>query len=187
MGQTWSVGRSEPDVMTTRLVGRDLELGALARFLGDQSPAACLVLSGEAGIGKTALWEAGREMAAREGFQVLSSRASQAEAGLSFAGLADLVDGIDPAVLARIPAPQVHALDVAMRRVAPDATPPDPFATAAGFLSTVRELGSGGRPLIAVDDAQWLDSSSADCLLFLARRVTGRQTLFLLSGRTGER
>ena len=46
----------------TRLIGRDEELGAVEAFLAgvERGPTA-LVLSGEAGIGKTILWEAGVE------------------------------------------------------------------------------------------------------------------------------
>ena len=46
-----------------------------------------VVITGEAGIGKTALWLAAVDLAADRGFQVLSSRPSQAEAGLSFLAL----------------------------------------------------------------------------------------------------
>ena len=41
------------------VIGRDSELVVLGRFLGAGSPARALVLNGEAGIGKTTLWEAG--------------------------------------------------------------------------------------------------------------------------------
>jgi hypothetical protein len=44
----------------TGVIGREVELGLIEAFLVgvEQGPAA-LVLSGEAGIGKTALWEIG--------------------------------------------------------------------------------------------------------------------------------
>ncbi len=40
-------------------VGRETELAALERFLSTDGPARALVLRGDAGIGKTTLWEAG--------------------------------------------------------------------------------------------------------------------------------
>ena len=60
-------------------------------------------MSGEAGIGKSALWEVGVDLARSEGFQVLYARASEGEAQLSFAGLADLLEGVDSAGLAELP------------------------------------------------------------------------------------
>jgi hypothetical protein len=52
-----------------------------------------VVLPGKAGIGKTALWLAGVNAAADEGYRILSSRPSEAETRLSFAGLTDLLSG----------------------------------------------------------------------------------------------
>ena len=99
-------------------IGRDEELGAIARLLDDpaQLPAT-VVLWGEAGIGKTSLWLAGLEAAAERGYRTLSSRPSEAETRFSYAGLADLLGcrgrrrpagaAADPAARARgSPAPR---------------------------------------------------------------------------------
>jgi predicted ATPase len=49
-------GRTDGSV----LVGRDDELGSIDAFVADVARGPCaLVLAGEAGIGKTALWRAG--------------------------------------------------------------------------------------------------------------------------------
>jgi DNA-binding CsgD family transcriptional regulator len=169
------------DPVLSRARERDL----LARFLAARD-SLCLVFSGEAGIGKTTLWQLGIDLARQQGVPVLSTRASPGEAGLLFAGLADLVDGMDDAVLDQVPAPQRNALDAALRRSAPDPVPLDPLAISWGFLAALRALASNATPLIAVDDVQWLDASSAQCLLFVARRVMGEQVRFLLSRRGGE-
>src|SRR5215475_14960991 len=87
-------------------VARASETGEVERFLGSSGGARALVLSGEAGIGKSMLWEAGVEIARARGFEVLCTRASEAEAQLSFAGVADLVEAIDSSVLGELPAPQ---------------------------------------------------------------------------------
>ena len=74
------------------VIGRDEELGELDAFLDAASTGpAALVLSGEAGIGKTLLWEAGVEHARQRGARVLPHRSVEAEAGFAFAGLSDLV------------------------------------------------------------------------------------------------
>src|SRR6476619_3631607 len=97
------------------VLGRDADLAAIARFLaGEPSPAAALVLEGEAGIGKTTLWAQAIERAAALSYTVLSSRPAQSDEGLSFAGLGDLLGGVLERVLPELPAPQQAALEVAL-------------------------------------------------------------------------
>src|SRR4051812_3887923 len=95
-----------------RLVGREQELAAVVELL-DERREACVVavLSGEAGIGKTTVWLAALELAARRGYRVLSTRPSGVEAEWSFAGLDDLLGNAAPQVLPRLPAVQAHALE----------------------------------------------------------------------------
>jgi DNA-binding CsgD family transcriptional regulator len=143
------------------------------------------VLLGEPGIGKTTLWEAGLEAARESGFAVLHTRGSEAEASLSFSALADLVRGIDTAVLARLPGPQLRAIEVAIRRADAAGPPPDPLAICVGLLDALLLMSERQPLLIAVDDLQWLDSSSAEPLTFAARRLSDAPVRFLLSRRSG--
>jgi tetratricopeptide (TPR) repeat protein len=170
-----------------QMVGREPELLVLRRFLEGVGPATCLVLTGEAGIGKTTLWESGLAMARAQGFLVLSARAAQAEVALSFTTMADLIEGVDPEVLDAMPGPQVRALDVALRRRDPMEEAQDPFAIAAGLLSLFRALAERGPLLVAIDDVQWLDASSSDALLFAARRLAGDRARFLVTRRRDPR
>jgi DNA-binding CsgD family transcriptional regulator len=166
-------------------LGREAESAALERFLAGGAVARALVLVGDAGIGKTTLWEAGLERARDQGFPVLTARVSEAEARLSFAGLADLCDGVDAEALTSLPAPQLRALEVALRRVEPAGAPPDPLAISAGFLSAVRLLADRATVLIAIDDVPAMDAASADALAFAARRLGGDRVRFMFSRRTG--
>jgi len=172
-------------------IGRDEDLLAVDAFLvdGNDEPR-CLTLAGDPGIGKTTVWEAGCERARHLGFRVLSTRASQAENGLSFAGLADLVDGVDAVDLTALPGPQLHALRVAIHAADPGDTVPEPFASAAGFLSLLCAVATREPLVVAIDDVQWLDPASASALLYAARRL-GRQATgrirFLLCRRPGRR
>lgn len=159
----------------------------LRGFLENRAAGACLVLSGLAGVGKTTLWEAALEMADGLGYVVLRTLANQAEVELSFAALADLVDGIDADVLARVPPPQREALEVALRRREPTGETPDPYAISAGFLGALREVVEHERLLIAIDDVQWLDRPSAVALSFAARRLPGDRARFLITRRSGHR
>jgi hypothetical protein len=86
----WDCRRQEETAMpeTRGLLGRGRELGAVAAFLdGLPSGLSGLVLEGEAGIGKTSVWLAGVADAGARSYLVLSSRPTEAEATLSFAGL----------------------------------------------------------------------------------------------------
>jgi len=168
-----------------RLLSRDAELAQLQRFLdGGAGSPACLTLLGEPGVGKTTLWEAGLSLAVAGGHAALSARASEAEARLSFAALGDLVDGVGDEVLEELPPPHRRAIEVAVRRVDAGSEPPDKLAICAGFLGALRLLAARRQLIVAVDDVQWLDASSADVLLFAARRVEAG-TRFLLSRRAG--
>ncbi|HEX5148384.1 MAG TPA: AAA family ATPase [Candidatus Limnocylindrales bacterium] len=170
--------------MAPGVIGRDDELAVLRAFLaaGAESPRA-LVLMGEPGIGKTALWEAGMETAQEQGVRVLFTRSSQGEAQLSFAALNDLLDGIEDEVLRALPAPQRRAVEVALLRDEPGGLPPEPRAIAAGFLQIVRVLASRCPLLVAIDDVQWLDAASSGILTFAARRIRTEAVRFLLTER----
>jgi DNA-binding NarL/FixJ family response regulator len=104
---------------------------------------------------------------------------------LSFAGLADLLEAIDPEVLGELPVPQRRALEVSVRRVEAAGGPPEPFAVSVGLLGVLRLLSGRGRLLVAVDDLPWLDRASAVALVFAARRLAGSDVRYLVSRRGG--
>jgi DNA-binding CsgD family transcriptional regulator len=169
--------------VSASIVGRESELSALEQVVVRGGAARSLVLFGEAGIGKTTLWEAGVELARSRGSVVLSARASEAEARLSFAGLADLLDGVDASAMTELPAPQSQALEVAVGRRDPGGVTAEPLAISTGFLGVLRALARAGPVLVAVDDVQSLDRPSAELLAFAARRIGGSPVGFLLSRR----
>jgi DNA-binding CsgD family transcriptional regulator len=175
-----SVGKGMPEV-----IGREPELTVLEEFLDRDTPWLALLLTGGPGIGKTALWERGLRLARGRDIRVLAARPSGAEAELSFAGLFDLLEGIDIGAVGSLPAPQRRALEAALLRAEPMDAAPERFAIAAGFLSVLRSLAAREPLLIAVDDLQWLDAASAEVLAFAARRARGRRFRFLLSRRSG--
>jgi DNA-binding CsgD family transcriptional regulator len=167
-------------------VGRESELEVLDGFLDGLSSGGSLVLTGGPGIGKTTLWEVGIHDAAARRLRVLSARASSAEAQLSFASLIDLCDGVGTGSLAGLAAPQRSALEVALLRAEPENAPPEPHAVSLGFFNLLRTLAAHAPLLVAVDDIQWLDQSSAAVLAFVARRLEGEAVGFLLSRRGDE-
>lgn len=130
-----------------------------------------LLLVGAGGIGKTALIRRVVAEAAARRFHVLLARPAEAESGFAFAALGDLFATVPSAVFDGLPEPLRRALDVALLRAAatPDAV--DPRAVAMATLACVERLAVRAPVLIAIDDAQWLDRSSAEPLAFIARRT----------------
>ncbi|MBV9416371.1 MAG: AAA family ATPase, partial [Solirubrobacterales bacterium] len=159
--------------MTTgAVVGRDAELDFVQGFLDEVGggPVA-LVLSGEPGIGKTILWKVGVEEARRRFGRVLSCRAVEAETVLSFAGLSELLgDALVEAATSLI-SPRRTALEVALLLAEPGGAPPDPLAIALAVHDLLVVLAERGPVLIALDDAQWLDPTSAGILEVALKRL----------------
>src|SRR3954464_8164026 len=162
------------------LRGRRRECETLDEVLeavrGGQS--AVLVVSGDPGVGKTALLDHAVESA--PSFRVVRAVGVESEMELAFAALqqlcAPLLDRLD-----RLPAPQRDALGVAFGLRAGDA--PDRFLVGLALLSLLAEM-SEERPLVCVvDDAQWLDRASAQALVFVARRLLAESIALVLVTR----
>lgn len=155
------------------IVGREREIGEVEQLLERAVTApARLTLVGEPGIGKTTVWEAGVGAAERHGFRVLRARPAEAESSLAYAGLADLLAGVEELLFERLPDPQRQGLGVALLRTAPDGVPTDARAVFAGFGSIVAALAEEQPVVVAVDDLQWLDGPSARAVDFVARRLS---------------
>src|SRR5262245_31027189 len=167
------------------LVGRQWEMTGAERFLDDvtDGPAA-LVLEGEPGIGKTTVWRAILDSARRRSYRVLVCRTSESETALSFLGLGDLLESISDTTLDALPDPQRRALQVALLRSSGEGSP-DRVAVARGTLGVLRAAASEAPTLVAIDDAQWLDSPSADILRFTVHRLSTERLGIVLSARTG--
>lgn len=167
-----------------RIVGRERELAALARFVESfTNRPQDLLFEGEAGIGKTTLWRAGLEAARAAGHRVLVTRPGENETKLSYSGVGDLIGEVFDEALADAPSPQRRALEVALLRRRPGSTRPDQRAIALGVLAAFRKLSASSRLVIGLDDIQWLDGSSARALSFALRRLTGSPVAILATRR----
>ena len=169
----------------SEIIGREKERALLHAFIGeaDREPAA-LVLEGEAGIGKSTLWLDGVEHARAQGLRVLASRPAEAERGLAHMGLADLFEDILDDVLTALPAPRRRALEVALLLEDASSDPVDPRALALAVRGVLQLLSEAEPLLVAVDDIQWLDPSSASALAFALRRLASNHLLLLFARRT---
>ena len=169
------------------IVGREDELASIYAFVdrADATPAA-LVLEGGPGIGKSTLWRAGVDHARAAGLRVLVSRPAEAERGLAHVGLGDLFDDVLDEVLPGLPAPRRRALEVALLREEYAGERVDPRAIGIAIRSSVQLLAEDGPVLVAIDDLQWLDASSAAALAFAMRRLGSDDVLLLLARRLAD-
>lgn len=168
-------------VDTSRLYGREPEQAAIGELLADARAgrSRVLVVRGEAGIGKTALldYACGRAGAMR----VLRCGGVESEIELAFAGLHQLVWPLADRI-GKLTAAQASALRGA---VGMNGTAGDRFLVAAALLTLLADTAEERPLLVVVDDAQWLDTSSADALLFAARRLEAEPIALLFSARDG--
>jgi DNA-binding CsgD family transcriptional regulator len=165
------------------LLGREDEQLALDRLFAQarEGRSGVLALVGEPGIGKTALLEHAAERA--DGMRILRARGVEPEAVIPFAGLAELLRPVLGA-LDRIPAPQATALAGALA-LGP-ARARDRFAVGAATLSLLSVCAEEGPLALLIDDAHWLDRSSAETLLFAARRLLADPIALVLTVREGQ-
>ena len=169
------------------VVGRDIELEAITVFLeAREKRSNVLLLEGEAGIGKTTVWTASVNAASGLGYRVLTARPAAVETRISFAAAGDLLEGVLGDVADELPEPQRRALEVALLLADAEGPSPEPQAIAFAFLSALRALARRRATLVAVDDVQWLDHSSAELLAYATRRLGDEPILLLLAARSDE-
>ena len=173
--------------MAFAVVGREDELSSIAGFLGSaQLRPATLVLEGEAGIGKSTLWEAGVRNARAQGLTVLSSRPAEADRHLGHVALVDLLEGVLDDVLPALLTPRRRALQVALLREEASGDPVDRRTLAVAVRDVLQLLSERGAVLIAIDDVQWVDPSSSHALAFALRRLDASPVSLLLARRLAE-
>ncbi len=165
------------------LVGRDPELARIDLVLerARAGDSATLVLIGEPGIGKTALLDYAGQRA--HGMAVLRARGIESEAQIPFASLLEL---IRPALgtLDALPAPQATALEAAL--ALRPARNQQRFAVGAATLTLLAAYAEDRPVVVLLDDAQWLDGSSGEALLFAIRRLVADPIAVLIAVREGE-
>ncbi|HTJ66654.1 MAG TPA: AAA family ATPase [Actinospica sp.] len=167
--------------------GREAELAALRGLLagGRAGRGGALVLSGQPGIGKSALLSVTE--GAAEGFVVLRATGYEAESRLPYAGLHLLLHPVLDR-LDLLPAPQREALATAFGLATVDsARPADQLLISLALLTLLSELAEAGRRpvLCLVDDVHWFDSPSLNALIFAARRLGTESVVFVLATREG--
>ena len=188
------IGATVPRTSSEVLVGRAAELAEVRHALENAVAGrpACLLIGGEAGVGKTTLLAALIDTAERDAVRVLRS------------SCVDLHGGDAPLL------PVVEALrrlaadlgDDAWDAAVGDARPQlarllpelgDTGGAAAGatallgaLLALVGRLAEPAPLLLAVDDVHWADPSTLDLLAFLARNLRTERVLLVATFRDDE-
>ena len=168
----------------TEVVGRDEELRTISSFVQRFPPSGALLIEGDAGIGKTTLWRAGVEASRELSYCVLRASPAEKEETFSYSVVSDLLaDVLDDVLPGLPPAPTTRARDRA---------PPTRLRRAASLSGTpwgspcspcCCTLAASKPVVVAVDDVQWLDRSSAAMLAFAGRRLRKEQVALLLARR----
>jgi len=167
-------------VFVTQLAGRVSEADVLDQVLGAlrAGESRALVVSGEPGVGKSALLEYFVEQA--PDCRVLRTSGVQSEMELAFAGLHQLLVPLMDRV-ERLPNPQHDALRTAFG-LGPGPAP-DRFLVGLAVLSLLSDVAEERPVICVVDDEQWLDSSSAQVLAFVARRLEKESVALVFAAR----
>src|ERR1700733_4906353 len=164
------------------IIGRDAGLARL-RALVDPVPLSSqvLIVTGEAGMGKTMLLAAAADQARRTGMRVLSVTGRESESKLAFAGLHQLLRPVLSSA-AGLPGRQAQALLGALG-LAADPGAPDPLVTGVAVLTLLSELSEHFPVLVVADDVHWLDRSSLDVLAFAGSRLDAERVVLLVGPR----
>jgi DNA-binding CsgD family transcriptional regulator len=173
----------QPGGASSLLVGRDRERARIDALLegARAGESGALIVRGEPGIGKTALLD---YAAARAGeMELLRTAGVEAEADLAFAGLYGLLRPI-LGRLSELPVLQAKALAGALG-LAPSGGF-ERFLASAAVLGLLAEAAEELAVLCLVDDAHWLDTPSADALIFAARRLRAERVAIIFAAREGE-
>ncbi len=142
-----------------------------------------LFVLGEPGVGKTALLRDLLNCCSGGGVRVLRTAGVESESPLPYAALHRLLRPVTR--LDRLPAPQARTLRVAFG--VEDGPTVEPFLVGVATLSVLTDVAEPDVPVLCVvDDAQWLDSASADALLFAARSLSADPVAMVFAARTGE-
>lgn len=163
----------EPPAAADTLVAREAPLLLTERLLAEtrHGHGRVMLVSGEAGIGKTRLGQATAEHAAARGFRVAWGRGVDGPAPAFWPWIQVLRDcGDDGSLLSgQVPAPTQDPEAALFER----------------YEQTVAALTAAGGPLLVVlDDVHWADVSSLRLLTFVADAVARHPVLIMVMLRT---
>jgi len=177
-----------------RLLERDRELETIAGAIAQAAEGAgsLVMVEGSAGVGRTALLEAARDVATGVGAVTLSARGADFERGFALGIVRQLFDEVVSsqvadrrALFAGAARAAAALLDVDLDGVAPE-RPDDPFAARHALYRLTANLAARQPLAIVVDDVHWADRDSIAVLAHIANRLEGMPVALVLAARTEE-
>ena len=189
------LGPRAPSVAAGRrgLLERDRELEHVAALLGraQDGQGGALVVEGPAGIGKTALLAAVRDLSRADGFRVLRARGAELEREFAFGvvrqlvepALAEASDHERALLLAGAAGLAARVLGLPHTGAPAPAAPDPSFAVLHGLYWLCANLAAEHPLALVVDDAHWADSASLRFLAFLLPRLEELRVVVLLATR----
>ena len=183
---------SGPEPAGTALVGRAAELRRMRELLHDAEAGQPVVLlvSGDAGVGKTRLLTELAFEAAQRGFTILAGRCAELAESVPYLPLADALRSASGSRLA-----DALATRPVLTRLLPDREitrqPGDLpglaqqqlFGAVVGMLA---ELAEAQPVLLMLEDLHWADRSTRDLVTFLSRVLRHERIALALSYRTDD-
>jgi DNA-binding CsgD family transcriptional regulator len=184
-----------PVVRCPVVVGRDGELAALAEVFGQAAsgPGVCVVVTGEAGVGKTRLVTEAAGRARERGQAVLAGRSTPTDRVSPLRPLGEaLLDGLrdrrrpdDPVLTPYLPALGTLVPHWAASPAFP-AVPPSPMVLAEAMLRVLRWLSPGRGAILVLEDMHWADRETLTVLEYLADHVAAFPVAVVLTARSDE-
>jgi DNA-binding CsgD family transcriptional regulator len=169
------------NTMKPVLVGRDHELAVMKSCLTEArtGTSRVIVISGEPGIGKSALLAEARS--ATDGI-VLSTVGVESESDIAYVNLADVFRH-HYSHLSSIPDRQADAL-ASVFAIGPS-KPADRFTVDVATLNLLAAIAAEGPVLVTIDDAQWVDQASLEALTFAGNRLHVEGIVLMFAARAG--
>jgi DNA-binding CsgD family transcriptional regulator len=175
-------------------IGREAHLLAVEHLLDQllSGGGQTLLVTGEAGIGKSRLVAETRARAADRGVVVLQGQCFETDRGLPYAPFVDLLRGFDASADSEMRQQHEVAqlLPELLESTSPGASGPDPEQQKRQLFRAVNDLVGNlakARPLLLiVEDVHWADETSLELLRALARTTAQRPLLLMLTYRSDE-
>jgi DNA-binding CsgD family transcriptional regulator/tetratricopeptide (TPR) repeat protein len=164
------------------LIGRDPDVESVCGFVDEAAVrGGVLLVSGDAGVGKSVLLEVAACHAAAAGTWVIRAVGAEFEAEVSFSGLSHVLHPLRDR-LSALPPLYREALSVALGLHA--GAPANRLVLSNAVLALLHDAAATRPLLVVVDDLPYLDRASSLVLASAARRLSGTRVGFLAALRT---
>ncbi|MCB8984499.1 MAG: DUF2791 family P-loop domain-containing protein [Ardenticatenaceae bacterium] len=185
--------------LTSIFVGRREEINQLDAVLNavQNGVGRCVLVSGEAGIGKSRLLAEVQDRAERAGFKLLNGRCFEQDRSFPYAPLVDMLRPFFAQIVASDHLTALGSLAPEIIKLLPELEPHFFLPLSGSSLDSEIEKrrlfealttlfwhqAEIGPLLLVVEDLHWSDQASLEFLLHLVRRIAGRPIALLLTSR----